>query len=153
MALPQPITRCHTRDVTRLLVCLLACATGVAAADDFPGYRIAQPIILRLDGAFAPDRAAARTKGAEPMTVRIGDVERWFGVTKARTLGDRVPLGRDVIEALRPNHPNLVAVGSATLVGRLAGAGDGVPIEVEGLVSQGGRQYLLRHVVVPAPPP
>ena len=153
VALPQALTRCHTRAVTCLLVSLLACTMGVAVASEFPGYRVSQPIILRLDGAFAADRDAARANGADAVTMRIAGVERWFGVTKARTLGDRVPLGRDVLEALRPTQPNLVAVGSAALVTRLADAGIGVPIQVEGLVSQGGRQFLLRHVVAPAPPP
>jgi pimeloyl-ACP methyl ester carboxylesterase len=139
--------------VTRRLLGLLAFAYGMAVAAEFPGYRTTQPVILRLDGHFTADRASAATNGADAVSMLVGDSERWLSATKARTLGDRVPLGRDVLAALRPIHPNLVVVGSRDLVRRLAEAAPGMPVEVEGLVSFGGRQYLLRRVVVGAPAP
>jgi hypothetical protein len=139
----------------RILVSLsllsLAAASVTVAREDLPVAP--QPIILRLAGHFAPDREQAGASGTDVVLLRIDDVERWFAAVRARTLGDHPLDGRDVLATLAPVRPNLTAVGSAELRRRLRDAPVGVPVEVEGLVNRGSRTYLLRDVVVDAPPP
>ena len=134
-----------------LLLALVIAFPAVAGARSFP-FQVPQPLLLRLEGHFAADRAAARV-GADPVSMRVDGEMRWFAVTLARTFGGDQPLsGRDVLNAIAPIEPNLIAVGSADLRHALAGATDGTPLTIEGLVDRGSRSYLLRKVTLPTPP-
>jgi hypothetical protein len=121
---------------------------GVARVEgrDEPGVVLPKPIVLRLDGHFTDDAERARAEGADAITIAIDGRERWFAVDRARTLGDHALDGRDVLAALAPLRPNLIAVGGADLRRRLRAVPPGAAIEVEGLVSRGSRTFLLRAV-------
>ena len=110
--------------------------------------------MLRLEGRFVEDREHAGVHGADAVSVRVGNVERWFSAEKARTVGGDQPLdGRSVLAMLAPIHPNLIAVGSPDLRDRLAAAPAGTAVELEGLVNRGSRTFLLRNVTVGTAPP
>jgi hypothetical protein len=133
------------------LLLFLATASSVLARQELP-FGPAQPIILRLEGHFAPDREHARTEGADAVLVRVDDVERWFAAVRSRTLGDHPLDGRNVLAALAPFGSELTAVGATELRRRLHEAPIDTPVALEGLVDRGSRTLLLRDVVVGAPP-
>ena len=132
---------------------LLLCGWS-ASAGHLPTIAVTPPLVLRLEGRFTEDREHARARGADAVSVRRGDGERWFSAEKARTVGgDQTLDGRSVLAMLAPIHPNLIAVGSAALRDRLAAAPAGLPVALEGLVNRGSRTFLLRDVVVGTAPP
>jgi hypothetical protein len=123
-----------------------------ASAGPLPTIAVHPPLVLRLEGRFAQDREQARARGADAVSLRVGDRERWFSAEKARTVGpDQTLDGRSVLAMLAPIHPNLIAVGSPDLRDRLAAAPAGTPVELEGLVNRGSRTFLLRDVTVGPP--
>jgi hypothetical protein len=130
---------------------LLACATG-AIARDLPMVDVAPPLLLRLEGRFVADREQAAER-ADAVSLRIGDRDRWFAATSARTIGGDHPLsGRAVLNLLAPLEPHLIVVGDAELRERLQSAVEaGAGVVVEGLLNRGSRTYLLRDVTL-APP-
>ena len=106
-----------------------------------------QPIILRLQGHFTPDAQTARVEGANAISLRVGDAERWFAVDTARSMNALSTVtGPDVLAALAGFKPTLTALGDPALRQRLADVRPGVPVRVEGLVDRGSRTYLLRDV-------
>ena len=126
-------------------------AVTIARADGLPGAP-RQPIILRLDGHFTADQATARAEGTDAISMRVGDVERWFAVDDARNMNALgFVSGRGVLASLKPFEPTLTAVGDPRLRQRLAGSPVGAPLRVEGLVDRGSRTYLLREVADPMP--
>jgi hypothetical protein len=131
---------------------VLLCA-GSSRAHQPPGIAVNPPLVLRLEGRFAEDRARAHARGADAVSVRVGGAERWFSAEKARTVGgDQALDGRSVLAMLAPIHPNLIAVGSRDLRERLAAAPAGTPVAVEGLVNRGSHTFLLRDVTVGTSP-
>jgi hypothetical protein len=97
--------------------------------------------------------AAAAARG--PTVVSLGFTgadtsrHRWLAVDEARTVGaDSALLGMDVLNAVAPATPNLMVVGTSSLVRELVDAPDGARIRVEGMVSLGSRLYYLRSVAV-----
>jgi len=138
-----------------LAVLALIVFSGSAVAGELPPV-VRRPIILQLEGFFAADRASAQLRGADAVLVRVASSERWFSAVRARTVGGDQPLdGRDVLARLAPIQPNLNAVGARDLCERLAGATDGTPVAIEGLIDLGSHSYLLRSVGVgdATPPP
>jgi len=132
---------------------LVVAFTAIARADWPIGTNL-RIVQLQLDGAFAPDRQSARAGGADAVLVRVAGTERWFGAVRARTVGnDPTLFGRDVLAAVAPVQPNLIALGPDALTQRLAGAADGAAIHMEGIVDIGARTYLLRHVKLADAPP
>ncbi len=130
----------------RPIAVLLLATAGLAAART-PLAVPRQPLILRLVGHFTPDRETARAQGVDAIGIRIDGRERWFAVDGAENMNAlSTPMGRDVIAAVSPFEPALVAVGDARLRRRLLDAPAGAPIELEGLVDTGPRTYLLRRV-------
>jgi hypothetical protein len=131
-----------------VVVVLLAGALGPAAAADWPGFPVPRPLVLRLSGHFAHDRAAARAEGADAVSMRLDGEVRWFASERARTLGDYPLDGRDVLALVAPMYPNLVLVGPKALRERLLDATIGEAVELEGLLDRGSRVLLLRDVRV-----
>jgi hypothetical protein len=135
----------------RRTIFLLALAAAVPAAAREPDLVLPKPIILRLLGHFAPDRERAQAEGVDAVMIAVDDVQRWFAVDRARTIGDHALDGRDVLALLAPTTPNLIAVGADDLRRRLRDAPPGTPVEIEGLVERGSHTYLLRRATVGAP--
>lgn len=129
---------------------LLLLLPTTSLAGPFDTFRPGKPLVLELDGRFAPDRETARAGGVDPVSVQLGTRTRWFGAVTARTTsGDPPPVsGRTVLSALAPIHPNLLARGAADLVRRLRDAPDGALVHMDGLIDRGSHTYLLRLVEV-----
>ena len=143
----------RSRDRLRGVVALAILVASADAAAQLPPPlpNVGPPLILRLEGAWQPTRAAARAAGFTVASFAfLGDAPattHWLGVTDARTVGGDHPLdGKDVLNALAPFVPNLLIVGPQDLVSRLRGAAPGRRLRVEGLVDRGARTYYLRHV-------
>ncbi len=127
---------------------LVVCAT-ISAAAEFPGRFRIEPLIVRLEGRFAADRAQAHAMSRDVVSMQIGDGFRWLAVTSARTISHNSTLsGRAVLDRVAPLHPNFFVAGSQDLRRSLEDAADGVPIELEGLVDGASRTLLLRDVRV-----
>ncbi len=133
--------------ITAAAILLLAAAPARPASLP-PFVAGGQPILLRLEGAISPD--AARHGGAFTL-VQIGFLRSehapsWLGVTDVRVIGgnDSV-LGKDVLDALAPLRPNLLAAGPEALVARLRDAPPGTRVQLEGLL-RWPRMYHLRAV-------
>ena len=125
-----------------------------ARAGDLPRLNVGPPLLLRLEGSFAPDRAHAVATGPDAVRMSIAGHDRWFSARVARTVGGDQPVsGRAVLNALAPYQTSMRVVGSADLVRRFDDAPDGAPMSVEGLVDIGSRYYLLRSVVIGSTPP
>jgi hypothetical protein len=128
-------------------VVIASCMT--AAAREFP--IVPQPILLRLTGRIALDRAAARAERPDVVGLRMGDDVRWMAVDQAVTLNDHTLSGRAVLNMLAPFQSILVVVGAAELRERLASAPANALLSIEGLVDRGSRTFLLRDVHEGAP--
>jgi hypothetical protein len=135
----------------RIVALLLLLSARMVDAADWPGFRLTGPIVLQLDGAFASTRDLARVAGADAVEMRIGDRTRWFRTDRARTLGANAPLGRDLLAAVAPLHPNLRVLGSRSQLAPLADAADGVLVALEGVIDVGAGTYLLRRVSLAGP--
>lgn len=119
-----------------------------------PDVLVRPPLVLRLEGSFATDREQARQHGADAVSMRFGDVHRWFSAREVRTVGGDPPVsGRSVLNALAPYDPNLIVVGQADLLRALEDAAPGTPVRVDGVVDRAARTFLLREVVVGHPEP
>jgi hypothetical protein len=131
-----------------LAIAVLLGVGGASVAREPPLTDTGPPLILRLEGRFAADRQHAAQR-ADAVSIRVGDRERWFAATTARTVGGDQPLsGRAVLNALAPFQPNLLAFGREDLRLALETASEGTPVTVEGVVSTGSRTFLLREVVI-----
>jgi hypothetical protein len=145
------------RSAALALACVLL-AAGRAPAVVEPGMPNAgPPLILRLDGVVAAQRA--RSPGTFTV-VSLGllggrrQIRRWLAVSEARTIGgDNALLGRDVLERVAPLDPNFLVVGPAALLARVRDAPPGTRLRIEGLVSIMSRTWLLRDVRVLSAPP
>ncbi len=115
-----------------------------ASSREFPV--IPEPIILRLTGRLALDRAAARAERPDVVGLRIGDDMRWMAIDQAVTLRDHTLSGRAVLNLLAPFQSSVVVVGAKELRERLASAPAGAQLSIEGLVDRGSRTFLLREV-------
>jgi hypothetical protein len=121
-----------------------------ASAREFPV--IPQPLVLRLRGRIAPERAAARAQSPDVVGLRLGDQTRWLAVDEAVTVPDHALSGRAVLNLLQPFQSTLVVAGARDLRARLAEASFGEILTVEGVVDRGSRTYLLRDVQLPRSP-
>ena len=148
--------------MTRLPLALLAlvAAGGVLAARAGvePPAAPAPPLILRLEGVIHHTKAGATGSGFTAVSLGFlggtSDVQRWLGVTKARTLGgDQALNGKDVLALVAPYTPNFLVVGPEKVMERLRDAPAGTPVRVEGLVHRGSRTFYLRRVELDAPAP
>jgi len=129
----------------------LATASASLAREP-PSVDVGPPLLLRLEGSFAPDREGATAGGADAVSMKVGDRQRWFSAVTARTVGgDHALSGRAVLNLLAPLQPNLIVVGTDELRRRLEDAPDGTSVVVEGLVNRGSRMFLLREVAVGTP--
>jgi hypothetical protein len=144
----------------RVTVLALVAALGVVAvgAGVEPPSAPAPPLILRLEGVIQPNKAAATGSGFAAVSLGFlggtSDVQRWLGVTKARTAGgDQALNGKDVLALVAPFSPNFLVVGPESVVERLRDAPAGTPVRVEGLVHRGSRTFYLRRVELDAPAP
>ena len=140
--------------VSLVALALLATA-AVALAQHAPGLgpfpNLGPPLLLRLEGVIQPTRAAAEQTGFTVTSLALpgesAEVQRWLGVTKARTMGGDQPLnGKDVLAVVAPFTPNFLVVGPKDLIARLRDAPPGTAVRLEGLVSRGSRTYYLRRV-------
>lgn len=145
--------------MARLHLALLAlvAAGGLAAAVEPPAAP-APPLILRLEGVIHRTKAGATGSGFTAVSLGFlggsSDVQRWLGVTKARTVGgDQALDGKDVLALMAPYSPNFLVAGAARLVEQLRDAPAGTPVRLEGLVRRGSRTFYLRRVEVAAPAP
>jgi hypothetical protein len=135
-----------------LAIAALLVVAGASIAREPPLVDAGPPLLLRLEGRFAADREHA-AQGADAVSVRVGERDRWLAVTSARTVGgDQAISGRTVLNALAPFQPNLTAVGREDVRLALETAPDGAPVIVEGLVRTGSRTLLLREVKIGSPP-
>lgn len=134
------------RSVVAAILVLAAAPVGGTSIPPFVAG--GQPILLRIEGAISPD--AAR-HGDAFAVVQIGflrstHVPAWLGVTAVRVVGGNTSvLGKDVLDALAPLRPNLLAAGPEALVVRLRDAPPGTQVRIEGLL-RWPRTYLLRAV-------
>jgi len=127
---------------------LLFVTASAGVAREPPSVDVRPPLVIRLEGHFASDRTEAAANGADAVSMRVRDRDRWFSAVRVRTVGsDQTRSGRDILADLAPLQPNLIVVGAEDLVRRLDGARVGTPVVVEGLLS-GSRTLLLRDVVV-----
>jgi hypothetical protein len=137
--------------VFRTIVAAVVIASCVpATAREFPV--IPQPIVLRLTGRMALDRAAARAERPDVVGLRLGDDTRWLAVDQAVTVHDHPLSGRAVLDILAPFQSSVIAVGAKELRERLAMAPAGARVSVEGLLDRGSRTLLLREVQTGEPP-
>jgi hypothetical protein len=137
--------------VLRAIVAAIVVAFAVStSAREFPV--VPKPIILRLTGAFAPDRDAARARSQDVIGLRIGDDARWLAIDRVVTEGDHPLSGRAVLDMLAPLQTTLMAVGASELRRRLASVPVGTRLTVEGLVDRGSQTLLLREVRPDEPP-
>jgi len=144
--------------VARLsLVALALLATAaVAVAQHAPGVsgpfpNVGPPLFLKLEGVIQPTREAAKGSGFTVTSFAFlggkTEVQRWLGVTKARTVGGDQPLdGKDVLAVVAPFTPNFLVVGPEGLVAELRDTPAGTAVRLEGLVNRGSRTYFLRRV-------
>jgi hypothetical protein len=145
--------------MARLYVAALAlvAAAGLAAGVEPPSVS-APPLILRLEGVIQRSKAAATGSGFTAVSLGFlggtADVQRWLGVTKARTTdGDQALDGKDVLALVAPFTPNFLVVGADKVAERLRDAPAGTPVRVEGLVRRGSRTFYLRRVELDGPAP
>ncbi len=137
----------------------LFAATGLAVAQSVqPPAATAPPLILRLEGVIQNNKGAATGSGFAAVSLGFfggsSDVQRWLGVTKARTLGgDQTLSGRDVLDLVASFTPNFLVAGPEKVVAQLRDAPPGTPIRVEGLVHRGSRTFYLRYVEAQAGAP
>ena len=130
-----------------VVLSLLASMLAPPAVAVPPDVAVRKPILLRLEGRFAPDREQASARGANAVQFRLAETDRWFSAEIARTFGGDPPLsGPDVLALLAPLGSSLKVVGDERLRHWLADAPLGVGIRVEGLVDRGSQTYLLRNV-------
>jgi hypothetical protein len=136
--------------VFRAIVAAIVIASCVpATAREFPV--IPEPIILRLTGRIALDRAAARADRPDVVGLRIGDDARWLAIDQAITLRAHPLSGRAVLDLLAPFQSSVLVVGATELRQRLASAPAGAQLSVEGLLDRGSRTFLLRKVQASEP--
>jgi hypothetical protein len=130
------------------LLLLLAATAGAQTPPPLPN--VGPPLMLRLEGSFAPTHAGARGAGFTVVSLGFLDgrpADRFLGVERARTVGGDQPLdGKDVLALVAPFEPNLLVAGPADVVHRLRTLPAGTSVQIEGLVERGSRTYYLREV-------
>ncbi|HWP65079.1 MAG TPA: hypothetical protein VNO26_04090 [Candidatus Limnocylindria bacterium] len=136
--------------IAAVLLATVVLARGDAAAQVSAG----QPQLLTIEGILAPDQAAADKVGYDPLSLGFkgGESRRWLGVVAARSLQGDAFRGKEMIEHLLPNQPNLLVSGDAELVAKLQNAPDGSRVVVQGILVPQSRNWMIDKVdVVPAP--
>jgi len=134
----------HRRAVVVALACVgLACVARPPRAGA-AAFRVPENLRLRMEGYVGPP-AAGRSEAAD-LTLRVGDVDRRFQVTKARVLIGDVQAS-EVFDAVRPYRPSFVLRGPRELLDRIAGATPGTRLVVSGEVVGGpSRDFLVAGV-------
>lgn len=134
-----------------VLLVLAALATPLAEAAPPGGRRLGPPLILRLDGVIAADRAEAARIGFTTASFGVlrADPEQriWLAVEDARTVGgDNAINGKDVLESVTGYQPNFMLAGPKALVAQVTDLPVGAKVRLEGLVDRAARTFLLRTV-------
>jgi hypothetical protein len=139
------------RRLATALALVVTTASLVAAQAQIPLPNVRAPLILRLDGTLARDKATARAQGFTAVTLGFldggpADV-RFLAADDARTIGGDHPLlGKDVLNAVQPFDPNFLLAGPQPIVDQVRTLPGGTRIRLEGLVDPGSRVYYLRSV-------
>ncbi len=133
------------------LALLATTARLVVAQAQIPLPNARAPMILRLDGALAPDKATTRAQGFTAVTLGFLDGGphdvRFLAADDARTIGGDHPLlGKDVLNAVEGFDPNFLLAGPKPIVDQMRTLPGGTHIRLEGLVELGSRVYYLRSV-------
>ena len=126
--------------------------TTAAQAQWSPG----QPQLFTIEGIVAPDQATANKVGYDPLSIGFqgSDKQVWLGVLGARSLDGDSFQGREVVETLMPQSPNLLADGPKDLVAQLQGAPNGTRVVVQGMLIPATRNYMISSVkTLPAKAP
>lgn len=113
---------------------------------------VGQPQLFTIEAIAAPDQAAAAKVGYDPLSVGFADGPRgevrWIGVVAARSLDGDAFQGKQVVENLLPNSPNLLVAGPAPLVAKLRAVPNGSRVVLQGILNPPTRNYLLDKVEI-----
>ena len=107
--------------------------------------------LLRLEGVIEHSHDAAKRHGFTVTSFGFlgapASVERWLGVTLARTVGgDQAVNGKTVLLNVSMWQPNFLVSGPPDLSAVLQAFAPGTRVEIEGLLVRGPNGYLLRSV-------
>jgi hypothetical protein len=113
-----------------------------------------QPQLFTIEGIVAPDQATADKVGYDPVSIGFegGSGLRWLGVVAARSLQGDSFQGKEMIETLLPNSPNLLVTGPSEVVSKLQKAPNGSRVVAQGMLIPATRNWMLEKVdILPAP--
>lgn len=106
--------------------------------------------VLVLHGTVAADRKAAEKIGYAAITIGFTgappETVCWLGVVEAEAAGGDAFLGRDIIAAIDPYTPSLLAAGKASTLDTLRKASAGSRLIVTGIVDSSARTFLVSSV-------
>ncbi len=131
------------------LASLLAGAALAHADLPIPVLRT-RPLILRLEGTMAAERATAARTGFATVSFAVGGHEParryWLGVDAVQPLGDYPRLGKDILDDLRMYDPTFFVFGPPDLVARFLGVEPTTRVTLEALANGSSRTFYLRRV-------
>jgi hypothetical protein len=117
---------------------------------------VGQPQLFTIEAILAPDQATADKVGYDPLSIGFQGASdagvRWIGVVAARSLDGDSFQGKQVVENLLGNSPNLLVDSSAEIISKLRAAKNGSRIVLQGILSPPTRIYMLDKVEVLAAP-
>jgi len=110
--------------------------------------------LIVIHGTVAADQQAAQKIGYAAIAIGFAgappETMRWLGVVEAEASGDAF-LGRDIIAAIDPFTPSLLASGKAAVLDALRHASSGSRLIITGIVDSSSRTFLASSVrVAPA---
>jgi hypothetical protein len=133
-----------------LVLVLLLSWPAALPADWNPPLGRMRPLILHLEGTWAPDREAAARSGFTAVSFGIkGEdpaLRRWLGVDEVYPLGDYPVLGKDILDDVLMYDPTFFVTGSPELVTALLDTTAGTRIVLEALADRASRTFYLRSV-------
>jgi len=105
--------------------------------------------LIVIHGTVAADRQGAEKIGYAAIAIGFAgappETMRWLGVVEAEAGGDAF-LGRDIIAAIDPFTPSLLASGKAAVLDTLRHASSGSRLIVTGIVDSSSRTFLASSV-------
>ncbi|MGH7894795.1 MAG: hypothetical protein ACREQL_09010 [Candidatus Binatia bacterium] len=127
------------------------CRPGVAPGQVSAG----QPQVFTIEAILAPDMATADKVGYDPLSAGFvggkSDEVRWLGILSARSINGDSFQGRQIVESLQGNQPNLLVSGKDDLLSKFRGAAMGSQVVLQGMLIPQSRNYMLDKVDVRPP--
>jgi hypothetical protein len=128
---------------------IAALVLTVLAATSLHAGRGLRPVRLRLEGYFG---AALEGRPGDPtLTVRVGERDRLFQVTKGRRPSGR-GFAADVFAQVRMYTPNFIFRANKKRIAEIAAVADGTPVVFDGQWLSGSVDFVVDAFEHPSAP-